>query len=236
MRWHAFIFLLLSHFLNAAEFDFPTTLIEADIPTIVRSFNSGFLARTPMSLLGQAKFATQISLRVNLIDTEKVSRLGSQSKDEEVYIQEFSFAKKLPLNVELGVHASLSMLDRDINSFGGFARWGFKMYSWGGFSVTGHGASGNYKNLLGTNLYGGSLNMDLNVWLIHVSAGTGFIRSTNTFDPTLFGNTGQPSISYSKMYSHQNVKLSYNWDRYAITAQGDWIKEFFSSVMLSYLF
>ncbi len=236
MRWHAFIFLFLSHCLDAAEFKFPTTLTENDIPTIVRSFNTGFLARTPMSLLGQDDFSTQINLRVNLIDTGKVSKLGSQSKDEEVYIQEFSFAKKLPLNVEMGIHASLPMLNRDINSFGGFVRWGFKMYSWGGFSIAGLAASGNYKNLLGTNLYGGSVNMDVNLWLIHVSAGTGFIKSTNTFDPTLFGNTGQPSVSYGKMYSHQNIKLSYNWDCYAITAQGDLMKEFFSSVSLAYLF
>lgn len=236
MRWHALIFLFLSHCLDAAQFEFPTALTEQDVPTIVRSFNSGFLARTPMSLLGQDDFSTQVSLRVNLIDTGKVSKLGNKSKDEEVQIQEFSFAKKLPLNVELGIHASLSMLDRDINSFGGFARWGFEMYPWGGFSFVGHGASGNYKSMLSANLYGGSVNIDVNVWLFQFSTGTGFVRSTNTFDPTLFGNVGRPSVSYGKTYSHQNVKISYNWDRYAITAQGDWLKEFFSSINFSYLF
>ena len=236
MRWHSLFFILVSRLLYSADFDFPSNLTERDIPKIAKSFNSGFLARTPMSLLGQDKYNTQINLRVNFIDTSKVSKLGNQSKKEEVYIQEFSFSKQLPLNVELGIHTSLSMLDRDINTYGGYVRWGFKMYSWGGFSLMGSGASGNYKSILGSNLYGGTFNIDVNLWSIHMSAGSGFIRSTNTFDPSIFGNTGQPSVTYGKMYSHQNIKISYLWDQFSLNGQVDWLKDFFSSVSIAYLF
>ena len=238
MRWHALIFILISQIAFASDFSIPTGLTDSDIPTIAQSFTSGFLTRTPVSLLGQDKYNTEIGLRVNTIDTEKVAKLGNKTKEEEVRIHEFSFSKQWPLDIELGVQSSLSMFDRDISTFGGYGRWGFYMFSWGGLSFVGHGTSANYKNLIGTNLYGGLLNLDMNIWMLHLSLGSGFLRSTNTFDSSLFTpvvNPG-PGKTYARMYAHQTVKLSYLWNNLSFSAQGDWLKEFFSSANIAYLF
>jgi hypothetical protein len=241
MRLHAFFIsvLFLNHQIFAADFNLPTGLSPADIPTIAQSFTSGFLTRTPVSLLGQNKYNSEVGIRVNSIDTGKVAKLGNRSKDEEVHIQEFSFSKQLPLDIELGIQSSLSMFDRDISTFGGYGRWGFYLFSWGGLSLVGHGTSANYKNLVGTNLYGGLLNIDMNVAMFHLSLGTGFLRSTSSFDPSLFiGYTGLPEASktYGRIYGHQSVKLSYLWNNLSFSAQGDWLKDFFSSATIAYLF
>ena len=238
MRWHAFFILFVSQIIYASNFDIPTGLTNSDIPTIAQSFTSGFLTRTPVSLIGQDKYKTEVGIRVNTIDTEKVCKLGNGSKEEEVRIQEFSFTKQLPLDVELGVQSSLSIFDRDISTFGGYGRWGFYMFSWGGLSLTGHGTSANYKNVIGTNLYGGNVNLDMNLWMMHLSLGTGFVRSTNRFDSSLFTpvvNPG-PGNTYGRTYSHQSVKLSYLWNNLSFSAQGDWLKNFFSSANIAYLF
>jgi hypothetical protein len=237
MRWHVLYLILFSSVLYAADFNFPSNMQIQDIPVIVRTFNLGFLARTPLSLIGQDKYNTQISVRVNNIDTSKVARLGSQSKSDDVTIQEFSFSKKLPLDVELGAQASLSMLDRNINTFGGYARWGLFLYPWGTFSFIGHGTSGNYKSEIGMNLFGALLSFDTQLGPIHLSVGAGNIRSTNTFDSSLFGTTtAQQALTYSRIYSHQMAKLSYLWDGIYLNAQGDWLRDFFGSISIGYLF
>ena len=237
MRLHALLILLLTSSIYAADFKLPSNLSQNDIPLISQSFASGFLTRTPVSLLGQDDFKTQVGIRVNTIDTSKVAKLGSKSENKEVQIQEFSFSKQLPLNVELGVHSSLSILDKDISTFGGYFRWAFQTLPGGNLSFVGHAGSGNFKNVIGTNLYGGSLCVDLNFWSMNLSLGTGTVRSTNTFDASLFGLTGnQASVNYAKMYSHQTVKLAFVMDNISISAQGDWLKEFFGSANLAYLF
>ena len=238
MQWHALIFLFISQLVSAANFNIPTGLTAADVPVIAQSFTAGFLNRTPVSLLGQDKFQTEVGIRVNSIDTEKVSKLGNRSKQSDVQIQEFSYSKQIPFNVELGVQSSLAILDRDISTFGGYARWGFYMFSWGGLSLVGHGTSANYKNVIGTNLYGSLINLDMNVWLMHLSLGTGFLRSTNNFDASLFTPVVNPApdITYGRMYGHQTAKLSYLLNNVSISVQGDWLKDFFSSANISYLF
>lgn len=237
MHLHALLFLFLTTSVFAADFKLPANLSQNDVPIISQSFAAGFLTRTPMSLVGQDNYKTQVAVRVNTIDTSKVSKLGSGSENKEVQVQEFSFSKQLPLNVELGVHSSFSVFDKDISTFGGYFRWGFQAVPGGNLSLVGHAGSGNFRNVIGTNLYGGMLSLDLNFWSVNFSLGTGTVRSTNTFDASLFGLAGpQPSINYAKMYSHQMVKVAYVWDNISISAQGDWLKEFFSSANLAYLF
>ncbi len=237
MLWWRSLYLIFASLLtNAADFEFPSGLTDQDVPAIVKSFNSGFLTRTSINLLGLEDYNTQVNFRFNFIDTKKISKLGNGSKKEEVKLQELTFSKKLPLNTEIGLHSSLSIFDRDISSYGGYVRWEFFLTSWGGVNLLGHAASGNYKNVLGTNLYGSSLNIDLNLWSFYFSAGSGFVRTTNTFDPILFGTTDQPAVTYGKLYSHQNVKLSYLWNNFSLTGQLDWVKDFFSSMSISYLF
>jgi hypothetical protein len=234
------LILFSSNFGLCANFDIPSGLSVFDVPIITRSFASGFLTRTPISLLGQEKYSTEISFRVNTIDTEKVSKLGNSSKDEGVRVQEFAFTKKLPFDFEFGIQSSLSMFDRDISSFGGYGRWAFRSFEWGRLSVLAHGTSANFKNVLGTNLYGGLMSVDTNFWVFGLSLGTGVLRTTSTFDPSLFmnfnSNSPEPSYTYGRMYSHQSVKLSYGWQNLSFSAQGDWLKDFFSSINVSYLF
>lgn len=221
----------------AADFELPKDLQLSDIPIIVQSFSTGFLARVPNSLWGQDQYNTEVNLRVNSIDTKKISKLGQTSKEEEVKVQELSFSKRLPFDVEMGIHSSLFMLDREISTFGGYVRWGFKRYFWGDLSLVGHAASGSYKNVISSNLYGSLLSVDLNLWSTRLSVGTGYLRTTNTFDPSLFGITNLPAaVTYGRMYSHQSVKFSYLWDQFSLNIQGDWIKDFFSSASIAYLF
>ena len=227
--------LIFPQLLWAEPFNFPSNMTINDISTVVQSFTTGFLTRTPLSLLGQDKYKTQVGLEVITISVDKVSKLGSGSSNKDIQFQELSLSKRLPLDVEMGFQSSLPIMDRDVNAYGGYIRWAYEVYPWGSLSLLAHGASAQYKNILGANLYGAALNLDF-IWQdFSISFGTGFVRSTNTFEPQLFGGTG-PFITYGRQYAHQTVKISYLMKEFAISAQADWLKAFYGSFMLGYFF
>jgi hypothetical protein len=238
MRWHALLFILLVNRAQAASFVFPTNMSESDIPKIVQSFNSGFVAREPLTLVGQDKFKTEVTARLNTIDTKTVSKLGDRSSERDVQVTEIGFAKKIPFNVELGLYLNSTLFNRDVRSFGGYTRWGFQQNPWGDFSFLVHGSSASYKNLIGTNIYGILLGFDTQVWVLHVEAGVGALRMTNNFDASLFQNSGsdQSDVTYGKTFSHQFIKAVYVWDNIAVGGQVDWIRSPFTSVDVTYLF
>ncbi len=221
----------------AAEFSFPSNMTVDDIPIIVRSFNSGFLARAPIGLLGQDKYQTEITFRHSYINTSTVSKLGTGSQDHPVQVQEVLFSRQLPFDVELGVQSNLTMFDRNISTYGGYARWGLWNLPWGGVSLLGLSSSARYKSLMSANLYGGSLLFDLKLWQLSVSLGTGLMRTTNSFEASLFGTSGfAENQTYAKSFAHQSVKVAYFMNQFVLSIQADWLDRFFGSAELSYLF
>lgn len=219
----------------ATEFEFPDNMSADSARKIVEYFGVGFVGRAPMSLINQGDHQTQVSLGWNMIDTKKLSKLGSGTEDKPVQYQELHFSKVLPYDVELGLQSNLLILDNDLSTFGGFFRWSFVKNPYWGLSLLGHGASANFKSEMGINLYGGLLSVDIDLKRILISIGTGQLRTTTTFQPQVFGGTGT-SVRVAKHFPHQCVRVTYNSGRWNLSGQNDWIKDFHSSVMLGYLF
>lgn len=222
---------------QAAEFNFPGSISENDASLIVREFNSGFLMRVPSPFGGDGQYQSQGYVRTSFIDTSKVAKIGTTATPKDIQIHEFGFAKRLPFGFELGAQTSVSILDNDVQTYGGFARWGFTKAPLGQISLVAHGSSANFDDLISTNVYGSYLSYDLAYDDWSASVGAGFIRTTNSFDRDLFGATGDfETFNLARNYSHTLARLAYQWNRFSIAFQTDWMKTSFSSIELSYFF
>jgi hypothetical protein len=232
-----FVILFWGSLVYSADFNFPGALSESDASLIVREFNSGFLMRMPGAFIGEGNYQSQGYFRTSFIDTSRISKLGTTSTPRDVQIHEFGFAKKLPFGFELGAQTSVSILDNDVHTYGGFARWGFYQAPLGQISVVAHGSSANFDDLISTNVYGSYLSYDVSYEAWKASVGTGLVRTTNGFDRNLFGTTGDfVKFNIARNYSHSLARIAYQWNQMSLAFQTDWMKTSFSSVELAYFF
>lgn len=230
---------MLTSAFSFAKFSFPTGLTTADAEKLIDTFGVGFIGKWPASFAHE-KYRTQVNVSWNMIDTEKVSRLGAGTDDETVEYQEFHFSQELPYQVDLGVHASLLGLDNSSNTYGGFVRWGFYPFKLGRLALAAHATSANYRSLMAINLYGTVLEADFYLKNLVLTAGFGQLRSTASFQESVFGinsgASGGPKIRAAKNYSHQLLRASYRAGHWSLGAQSDYIKEYRTALIVGYLF
>ncbi len=212
-----------------------------DAARVVDRFGLGFMGKSPAAV-EKDRFRSQLNISWNWIDTKEVSKLGVGTEDETVQYQEVHFIQELPFQVEIGLRASLMMLEKNISSFGGFARWGFFDRPYARLSLVAHGSSANFRSLMGVNFYGTLLEADIFFRSFILTAGLGNLRSTASFKAQIFNQGGvpltgqQPDVRVSRNYSHQMFRLTYITGRWSLSAQSDSLKEIYNSFLLGYLF
>lgn len=225
--------------ISFAEFSFPSGLTTADAEELIDTFGVGFMGKWPASF-AHNKYRTQFNVSWNYIDTEEVAKLGAGTEDEVVQYQEFHFSQQLPYQVEIGLRASLLGLDNSMQSFGGFVRWGIYPFAFGRLAIGAHATGANYRNLMTVNLYGTVLEADFYLKNLVLTAGAGQLRSTASFQESVFGISsgpdGGPQIRAAKTYAHQLLRASYLSGHWSFGVQSDYIKDSYTALILGYVF
>jgi hypothetical protein len=233
MKW-ILVFQLLLTFQAHSAFKIPSGLEISDAKIIIDRFAVGFVTKNPGYQFSQDRLDAFATVSTSYLETDDIADLGDGDSRSPLQAQSFHFGLQIPFNVELGLETSLISDQNRIQQFGGFARWSFAQWNDLRFYALTHGSSVNFKSLLGVNLYGTQLAASYNLSRFQLYAATGDLRVTSTFQPQLFSSGGSVNYRLGRRYSHQVFRISYELDRWTLSAQSDWIKKFHNTILISY--
>ncbi len=232
------IFFSLALFSFSHGYQIPTDLTLDDAKTIIDRFGSAFVAKTPNYESKEDSLKSFMHGSVSMIETTKISRLGSGSSNSPLQVSQLHFGIQLPYQVDLGLQSSLMAGSNQVQQFGGFMRWKFSKYGPFHISTTVHGSGVNFENQFAANLYGFVVAVEIQLGDLNFYAATGPLRATTSFQGQMFaGASGDlPTINTDRQYSHQVFRLSYNLKDWSLSGQTDWVKDFHSTILIGHSF
>lgn len=217
-----------------SAFSIPTGLNTSDAKKIVDRFGVGFVSKNPHFQFNQDQLDAFATVSNSYLETDDISNLGDGTSKSPLQVPTLHFGLQIPFDVELGIETTFVSDQNRIQQFGGFARWSFANWKDLRLYTLLHGSSANLKSALGLNLYGTQAAASYQFNQFQLYAATGELRVTSTFQPQLFNNGSGTNYRLGRRYSHQVFRVSYELDRWTLSAQSDWIKKFHNTILISY--
>lgn len=217
-----------------SAFTIPSGLETSDANTIIDRFAIGFVSKNPEYQYKNEELDAFATISTSYLETDDITDLGNGTSRSVLQSHGLHFGLQIPFNVELGLETTLISDQNRIQQYGGFVRWSFAEWQNLRFYSLLHGSSVNLNSVLGVNLYGAQLAAGYKFNQLHIYAATGELRATSTFQPQLFASGGDTNYRFGRRYSHQVFRISYELDRWTISAQSDWVKKFHNTILISY--